>query len=378
MTLRLATALATAGLAVGCEPATAREPDAGPAAGRADAEACVIPCDEIDRGSRRRDQVPPLDGPEALPAADACDVLPDDLVIGVEAGGEARAYPLRVLARHEVVNDVVGGRRLAVVHAPLTGATTVFDLDEAGLAGGFGNTGGLYESDLVLYDRATGSEWSHLLRQAIRGPRRGHGLRALPAVRATLQAWQQAHPETTVVTTDTGHRDIEYDGDPYAWYAADHDRLLAPVRYLDLRLRRKEPVLGLAAPGGQARAYPIAALGPRAVLADELGGRPVLVVIDDRAGAASAFDPRLDGDALGFELLEPGAGPAGAFMRDRATGSLWTSLGRAVAGPLAGRRLALHDGQYAYWFAWAAFNRDTGIYEHERAIGGRASSGGRR
>lgn len=54
-----------------------------------------------------------IDRPRLLPAQ-TVDLRPDELVIGVELGGRARAYPIRVLSAHEVVNDVIAGHPIAV------------------------------------------------------------------------------------------------------------------------------------------------------------------------------------------------------------------------------------------------------------------------
>jgi hypothetical protein len=331
---------------------------------------CTIDCGEIDFESREPDHPPPLDDPQAVPLAEAVDLFPDDVVLGVAVGAEERAYPFRVLARHEVINDTLGGRRIAVVMAPLAGAATVLDLGSMGLHDGMGNTGGLYRSDLVLYDRGTRSWWSHLRREAVRGPRRGTAIATVPSLRTTLEAWSRLHPASSVVTTDTGHPETSYDGDPYAWYEADADRLLSPVRFLDLRLPRKEPVLCVTSLDGAGRAYPLARLSERGVLTDRIDGRPVLVVTDRTARIALAFDPTIDGRELDFTLLPPDAAAGEwAFMRDTDTGSGWTVEGLARSGPLAGRRLVRLDAPRAYWFAWAAFHPGTEIWGHEERRG---------
>jgi hypothetical protein len=346
-----------------CERPSAEQPE------RPHAE-CTIDCGEIDFDSREPDHPPPLDDPQAVPLDEAVDLFPDDAVLGVAVDAEARAYPLRVLARHEVINDTLGGRRIVVVMAPLTGAATVFDLEAMGLRAGLGNTGGLVRSDLVLYDRETRSWWSHLRREAVRGLRRGSPATTLPAVVTTLETWSRLHPASSVVTTDTGHPETSYDGDPYAWYEADAERLLSPVRFLDLRLPRKEPVLGVTSPDGAGRAYPLARLSERGVLTDRIEGRPVLVVTDRTARIALAFDPTIDGRELDFTLLSPAAGAGEwAFMRDTETGSEWSVEGLARSGPLAGRRLIRLDAPRAYWFAWAAFHPGTEIWGHEERRG---------
>ncbi len=61
------------------------------------------------------DAIPAIDNPSFLTAAEAdSEYAPDELILGVEFNGEARAYSVNLLSRHEIVNDTVGGRQIAV------------------------------------------------------------------------------------------------------------------------------------------------------------------------------------------------------------------------------------------------------------------------
>jgi hypothetical protein len=62
-----------------------------------------------------RDGIPAIDDPEFLSAEEADEEYePSELVIGVNYDGDARAYSLPFLSQHEIVNDTVGGRKIAV------------------------------------------------------------------------------------------------------------------------------------------------------------------------------------------------------------------------------------------------------------------------
>ncbi len=123
---------------------------------------------------------------------------PDDRVIGVERDGEARAYPLRVLNWHEIVNDDFGGP-LLVTFCPLcdSGVTAVRTVGDEQTT--FGVSGLLWNSDLVMYDAATDSRWSQIAATAIRGARTGHRLELVPSEITTLGDWRTAHPDTQVL-----------------------------------------------------------------------------------------------------------------------------------------------------------------------------------
>lgn len=157
-----------------------------------------------------------------------------DRVIGVALGGEARAYPLRVLNWHEIANDTLGGRPIAVTYNPLADSAVVFDrqLDEELVT--FGHSGLLYNSNLLLYDRrpdpAASTLWSQLLAEGIAGPEAGQPLRVLPASVCRWGSWREAHPGTTVIEPEP--RWIKkYKRAPYTNYFGS-DNLRFPVEPL--------------------------------------------------------------------------------------------------------------------------------------------------
>jgi hypothetical protein len=67
-----------------------------------------VPLDEIVAGGPPRDGIPALTNPEYVPAREAGYMREDEQVLGVFLQGVARAYPIRVLSWHEVVNDDFG------------------------------------------------------------------------------------------------------------------------------------------------------------------------------------------------------------------------------------------------------------------------------
>lgn len=167
------------------------------------------------------------------------------------------------------------------------------------------------------------------------------------------------HPETTVVTFDTGFR-RNYNQYPYGTYDQLSDNnLLFPHSSIDTRRPLKELVLGIRHDRG-ARAYPYGALGDRSAVNDDVGGRAVLVLFDRPAQVALAFERQVDGHLLTFEILEGGVFPF--RFRDRETGTAWDLTGTALTGPLAGRRLEQVATYSAMWFAWASFNPGTELF----------------
>lgn len=205
--------------------------------------------DAVTPGGPGKDGIPAIDRPRFVPAGDAAFLTDDALVFGLVHRGETRAYPQLVLVWHEIVNDTVAGEPLAVTYCPLTGTTIGFTGVTGGPALTFGTTGNLVNSNLLMYDRETGSEWPQLLGVAIRGPHRGRRLGSVPLVWTTWKAWRARHPHTLVLSTDTGYL-RSYGRDPYGSYQTRggyyvEDDPFFPVLATDNRFPAKDVVIGV-------------------------------------------------------------------------------------------------------------------------------------
>jgi Protein of unknown function (DUF3179) len=157
-----------------------------------------------------------------------------DRIIGIEIAGEARAYPLRLLRWHEAINDVVGGRAIAVTYSPLSGGISIWDRVIDGKEFEFAVSGWLHNSNTLLYDRrgegATSSLWHQLTGEAVTGPAAGKQLSPFPAELSTWANWRRDHPETTVMAPDAETK-RKYKRDPYHSYRGS-DVLRFPVEPL--------------------------------------------------------------------------------------------------------------------------------------------------
>jgi len=322
---------------------------------------CLVPSSQLVSGGPGRDGIPALNNPRAVSAREGDEFMPPGaLVVGVSIDGEARAYPHNILWWHEIVNDVLGSRPIVVSYCPLTGSGLVYDAVVSGQTLSFGVSGLLFDNNLVLFDRATESLWSQMRVQAVCGRLSGGSPPLLPVVQSTWAAWKALHPETTVLTFQTGFA-RNYNQYPYGSYdQLGNNTLLFPQSDIDGRRPMKELVLGVRQ-GEAARAYPYGALGERSAVNDTVAGRDVLVVFDRPAQLALAFDRDIGARRLTFEIV--GNDDAFPFMlRDEETGTLWDLGGLALSGPLSGTRLRQVATYSAMWFAWAAFNRGTDLY----------------
>jgi hypothetical protein len=120
-------------------------------------------------------------------------------VLGVDRGGIRRAYPLRVLNRTELVNDVIGGEAIAIAWCPILQGAKGFLRRLDGKDALLGISGKLWGNGLVAFDRPTGSLFTLWDGHALRGPHRGKTLEQFPVELTTLGRWRQQHPDTEVM-----------------------------------------------------------------------------------------------------------------------------------------------------------------------------------
>jgi len=231
--------------------------------------------EEIVWGGVLVDGIPPLDMPEMIKAAEASYLADDDLVFGVELNGDARAYPLRIMGWHEMMNDTVGGVPLALAYCTL------------------------------------------------------------------CAAWRKAHPDTTVLSQETGWVRDYGSGVTYREYFASPD-LMFPARIGDERhARRKDYVFGIRG-FAAAKAWPIEAFQDEPVINDRVGSRAVVLIGDAETRTVRAYERGEEiFEALGPDSVESASG------RWRVNEDFLTSE--------AGKRLPRVAGHVSYWFAWDSY-----------------------
>ncbi len=173
---------------------------------------------EIFSGGPPRDGIPSIDDPSFGTVAEAAEVISaTEPMITLELNGEAKAYPLTVLMYHEIVNDEIGGRPVAVTFCPLCNSTIVFAAEIDGQILDFGTTGRLRNSDLVMYDRQTESWWQQFTGEGLIGAHTGRRLDILPARVEAFSKFQTRHPDGMVMKTpEAGLR--RYGTNPYSKY----------------------------------------------------------------------------------------------------------------------------------------------------------------
>ncbi|SIN89459.1 DUF3179 domain-containing protein [Vannielia litorea] len=231
---------------------------------------------EIISGGPGRDGIPALSDPQ-FRAARGAGLSPREPVITVEIGREARAYPLRYLIWHEIVNDRMGGTPIAVTYCPLCNSALVFDRRLRGQVLDFGVTGKLRHSDMVMYDRQTESWWQQAMGQGIVGEMTGADLRQVPSWMESWESFTARNPDGRVMAEPRHNR--PYGQNPYKGY----DSSARPFLFSgEMPPHGVPPLVRVVRVG--TRAWPL----PRVAEAGEI--REAGVVISWSAGQASALD----------------------------------------------------------------------------------------
>ena len=329
----------------------------------------TVPYSEIMSGGVPRDGIPPIDFPRFATLEETDEWLRDpEPVIAFELNGDARAYPLRILTSHEIVNDVVGDVPVVITFCPLCNTAIVFERTLEGAVHDFGVSGNLRKSDLIMWDRQTQTWWQQITGKGIVGSLAGMQLKFLNAPIVSWEDFKAANPDGVALSRQTGFG-RSYARTPYAGYdRADNPPFLYDG-VVDGRLLPKERVAAIAI-GDVDAAFPFSVLEKEGAVNHTVNGQDLTVffrpgavsVFDnlltgepDEVGATGVFDANLDGRKLTFRAEGDG------FVDDE-TGSVWNILGEAVDGPLAGRKLTPIVHANHFWFAWGAFKPDTLIY----------------
>lgn len=327
--------------------------------------------DDIISGGVPRDGIPPIDNPAFDPVDVARDWLqPQSPVVAFSLNGIARAYPLAIMTRHEIVNDVVGGEPVAVTFCPLCNSAIVFERTVDDQVFRFGVSGLLRHSDLIMWDDVTQSWWQQFTGTGIVGQYTGHQLTILPSQVVGFGAFAEQYPDGEVLSP--GSR--SYGSNPYVGYDSSDSPFLFRGQVDDRLFATSRVLAGVI--DGVAVAYPFETLASVGVINDTVGSQDVVAFWQpgatsalDRSdidssqavGMAALYDRALNGQELTFVRDAEGV------IRDEQTGSSWNVFGTATDGDLAGQQLRQRLAFPHFWFAWAAFQPDTLIYGFEVA-----------
>lgn len=278
----------------------------------------LIDINDIHFGGPPRDGIPALNNPRFVSAKEQKYLEDSDRILGLNIAGISKAYPVRILNWHEVVNDQFEDIPISIVYCPLCGTGTAFHTEIEDIRLEFGVSGLLYNSDVLMYDRQTESLWSQIQAQAISGSFAGTTLMQFPLLHTTWKQWREKHPDSLVLSDATGFT-RDYSRNPYTGYEHTENLYFPVTHSTDELFNPKETVLGVKL-GEKTKAYPFSLL-------DEFG--------------KSSFKDTLAGESITIH---------------------WDELGySAWVDPINGTdELSFMQG---FWFAWYTFYPETEIFE---------------
>lgn len=311
----------------------------------------------VKDGGPGKDGIPALDSPTFVSVQNATFLNDNELVIGTKINGIVRAFSHSVLNWHEVVNLETGGDFHVLNYCPLTGSADLWDVPQSYTNKTFGTSGLLFNSNLILYDRESDTNWSQMFTLGVNGTNIGDVANKNVVIETTWRLWKQMYPETLVLSDNTGFS-RDYTLYPYGSYLTNTN-LLFEVSGDDARLHPKTRVLGVT-DGNYNKVFQIDSFPPGVhVINDSTDSKPYVAIGSSEFNFAVAYNSTLtDGTSLTFIAVN-GALPQ--IMQDN-EGNIWNIFGTAVSGARAGEQLELMSDFIAFWFAWTSFYPDAQIH----------------
>lgn len=315
-------------------------------AGNTDPSEMKIRLEEIAWGGVRVDGIPSLDNPRQIEAKKADYLAGNDLVFGVSINGDTRAYPLRIMGWHEMFNETIGGVPVALAYCTLCGSGILFETKVAGRDKPFvfGSSGFLYRSNKLMFDRQTDSLWNQFTGQPVSGKLVDSGikLKIRPVTITSWENWLSAHPDTKVLSLETGFERDYGSGVVYQDYFSSPDLMFPTMVRDESKVKRKDFVFGIRELE-TARAWPVDVFKKRRVLNDRFNGRAIVLIGDAATRTVVAYER---GEA------EFASGKSASSLSDGT--AEWSISEEALTGP-DGAKLARIPGHVAYWFAWDGY-----------------------
>ncbi|SKC00081.1 DUF3179 domain-containing (seleno)protein [Dyadobacter psychrophilus] len=269
-------------------------------------------------------------------------VKDDRLVIGVEANGEAKAYPIQFIGYHHQVRDVLGGKPVIVTYCTVCRTGRVFEPVVEGKPDEF-RLVGMDHFNAMFEDKNTGSWWRQANGEAIAGPLKGQMLPELPTTQTTVSQWFELHPNSKIMQPDPIYQ-AKYDS--MSRYESGKGK--STLTKTDTTAwKEKSWIVGVQA-GKSSKAFDWNKLVKERVINDRIGSTPVAVVIAADNKSFFAFQKE-----LGQEFT---------IRNDTlfAQNGAYNLLGKPVSGD--GANLLRINAYQEFWHSWRTFHPDTQQY----------------
>ncbi|WP_299552022.1 DUF3179 domain-containing protein [Seonamhaeicola sp.] len=310
----------------------------------------LIPVNEVKDGGPGKDGIPSIDNPVFINANEASFIRGDELIVGIILDGQAKAYPHKILDWHEIVND----NSVTINYCPLTGSALGWKSYSNKEKTTFGVSGLLYNSNLILYDRNTDSNWSQMRLQCVNGALIGDTPEITRIIETNWLTWQALYPNTKILSLDTGFS-RDYNRYPYGDYKINHQRFIFTASPSNSSLPSKERVFAIIEEE-KSKAYQFSKFKNGKAFKDLFNGKEHLVVGNEHL--ITAF--KLDGTHANLEF-EYDFNDSKTFFKDNENNT-WNVFGEAISGPRTGEVLDNSKAMVSFWFALAAFYPNPEIY----------------
>lgn len=313
----------------------------------------LVPISDIKDGGPGKDGIPSIDNTNFTSAGLASNLNDDDLLIGTIANGSPKAYPHKILDWHEIIND----DSTTISYCPLTGTAFGWEsyIDEEETT--FGVSGLLYNSNLILYDRKTGSNWSQLRLECINGKHIEDKPTLTKIIETNWKTWRNLYPNTKVLSTNTGF-DRDYTLYPYGDYKTNNSRFIFTATPSNDALPNKQRVFAIM-DGNGSKVYQFSDFNNGKAIKDTFRGKAYLIVGNENLINAFEIDNTLSNSTFSYTFNNSGD----TFFEDD-TGNKYSVFGNVLSGPHIGEVLKTPASVVSFWFAIASFYPNPEIYSN--------------
>jgi len=277
-----------------------------------------------------------------------------NLVLGVFINDEAKAYPIEIIGYHHQVRDTVGNVPVMVTYCTVCRTGRVYKPEVDGKTEYF-RLVGMDHFNAMFEDKTTKSWWRQASGEAVVGARKGSALPEIPSEQMTLESWLKRHPQSLILQPDIKFKD-EYN----ELKDFDEGKKESSLEGRDtLSWQKKSWVVGVAS-GLYAKAYDWNDLNKYRVINDEVGGIPIVVVVEGDSASFHVWNRIVDGDTLHFAYSD-----SLKNMIDTKTNSRWGWDGRNSEKKFTLKSLTAVQSYQEFWHSWKTFHPNTMQYEVE-------------
>ena len=297
------------------------------------------------QGTPNKSMFPDIENPKFKLSSEEKNLIGSDIVASFNIGNDYRAYPLKYLLFHHLVNDKFGSTPVLISYCGICNSAAAYNPTVKGKTLSFGVLGTLYRNNLVMYDKNTDSWWVQITGEAISGEYKGNKLNILPGMELLkFSDFKKSNPKGRVLQPVAKYESSYDQFDPNEFYEQDDN------------LGNKDQVLGVEV-RGETKAYKIADIKKKSVINDIINGWSLLVFSNPENNGLGVFRRFLNDKELVLEFkLEKD------ILIDKETGSKWNFNGEAIEGKLKGNILEKPKYLELYLFAWEGFYPNTKIF----------------